>query len=206
MRGPQADEHEAKAVAPLTDDDRHLLMLAGEVRACAESARNIVLRPDTQAHLARFGNVDAHKRMERERMERMLRAWRGFRDEDGAPYRDARMLLTSSVLFYAESVRMIRDGERCGVIPPSSSEMDRERLRVHAEQVAHHVAQHYPALAAKMVEPERIAHIRSAIASAATSSKRKPWKLIAATWDGIDARPRDVETWRQDWVRYTKRS
>ncbi|MGA2451412.1 MAG: hypothetical protein ABTD50_22370 [Polyangiaceae bacterium] len=205
IRGQQAHEDEANASAPLTDDDRYLLMLADEVRACAESARNIVLCPDTQEHVTRFGSVDAHKRLERERMERMLRAWRGIRDEDGAPYRDARMLLTSWVLFYADSIRSIHEREGRGVTPPSPPELDGQRLSVYAEQVAGLVAEHYPSLAARMVEPERMRRLRSAIASAATS-KRRPWRLIATIWDGIEAGPRDVETWRQDWVRHTKRS
>jgi hypothetical protein len=203
---PRSPLEGAGVTGDLNDDDRHLLMLADKVRACAESARNIVLRPETHAHVAQLGSVDAHKRLERERMEQMLRAWRGIRGEDGAPYRDARMLLTSWVLFYADSIRSIHERERRGVTPPSPPELDGQRLSVYAEQVAGLVAEHYPSLAARMVEPERIARIRSAIASAATSNKRKPWKLIAATWDGIDARPRDVETWRQDWARHTKRS
>ncbi len=189
----------------LTDADRELLALAAEVEKCAQSARNVVLQAHTQAHLARFGSVEAQKQLERRRMARMLLAWRGIGDEDAAPYRDARMLLASWVFFYAAEIRNVRELERRREIPLTLRGGNDARLAQKAEQVARIVAQHYPTLAAKLAEPDRIERIRAAIASAATSTRRKPWKLIARTWDGIDA-GRSDETWRQDWARYMKRS
>jgi hypothetical protein len=172
----------------LTEADRELLTLAEEVRKCSESARNLVLRPDTQAHVARFGSVEAFKRRERQRMRSMLRAWRGLRGESGAPYRDPRMLLTEAIVFYATVER------------GSLSAVGEAIQRQHAAIVAGIVAEHYPELTERLREPERIERIRAALASAATSAKRLPLKLIAATWDDIEARPRDPKRWGVDWA------
>jgi hypothetical protein len=196
----------ADVVPPLTDADRELLALAAQVQQYAESARNLVLRADTQAHVARFGTVEAFKSQELQRMRRMLRAWRGLKDEDGAPYRDARMLLTGWVLFYAGVIRNGGELERRGVFARTSPEANEAQLRAKAEQVAGIVAQHYPELAAKMAEPDRIERIRRAIASSATSAKKKPLKLLAATWDGIEKRPRNPARWGVDWNEHEARN
>ena len=184
---------------PLTDDDRELLALAAEVGQCAESARNLVLRAATQRHVARSwpSIADAKRFEEVDRMRRMLLAWRALRPEDGAPYPDARMLLTEGVLFYG--------GIRRVPIPGVTHEQTKHELRANAECLASLVASHYPTIAARLTEPDRIERICAAIASTATSAKRRPWKVIAATWDGIEASECDSEAWRQAYVKHQQR-
>jgi hypothetical protein len=165
-----------------------VLALADEVKGRAESARNLILRAGTQAHVARFGSVEAHKRLERTRMERMALAWLGLDVESS---RDARMFLTEGVLFYAHVRR--RDAS------PNT-----EAQRRHAVELAQRLALYFTSFAVKMSEPDRIERIRAAIAaSAAMSAKRRPWKLIAATWDGMDpSGEHDPEAWRVEFSRY----
>jgi hypothetical protein len=199
-KGPRRSAPTSKRIAAadldpvdpaLTDLDRQVLMLADEVKGRAESARNLILRAGTQAHVARFGSVDAHKRLERARMERMALAWLGLDVESS---RDARMFLTEGILFYAHVRR--RD-----TAPNDGAH------RRHAVELAQRIALYFPAFAAKMSEPDRIERIRAAIAaSAAMSAKRRPWKLIAATWEGRAAsRELDQEGWRVEFSRYRSR-
>jgi len=119
----------------------------------------------------------------------------GLHREDASPYQHARMLLTDAILFLGAKHRSLHVGAR-----PASAEV---ALPV-AKLAANVVAMFYPTLRAKMREPARIEHIRAAIASTATSAKRKSWKVIAATWDGIEARPRNPERWRVDYAEYTR--
>jgi hypothetical protein len=56
-----ADQLGVTTPPALSDLDRELVALAAEVEKCAQSARNVVLRADTQAHVARFGTVEAAK-------------------------------------------------------------------------------------------------------------------------------------------------
>jgi hypothetical protein len=216
---PDRDEEVDQSAEPdLSDTDRELLSLADEVVMCAESARNLVLRADTQKHVARSGDVEAAKRRQRRRMERMLLAWRGLRDENATPYRDARMLLTEGILFYGGALRAACESARRGM--PLFTPMGRMRTRGgvvvtvshaapgeatqrrYAQSVAAIVARHYPKLAEKMGEADRIERIRAAIESAAKSAKRKPLKLIAAAWDGIEKRSRDPVRWGVDWAEH----
>jgi hypothetical protein len=88
----------------LTEADRELYWLAFEVNNCAETARSLVVGDSDHAPAA----VEAAKAVETRRLRRMLHASFGFREETGAPYRDARILLTTSILGQAGTVRLQR--------------------------------------------------------------------------------------------------
>jgi hypothetical protein len=182
----------------LTDTDRELLGLALNVERCAESAFNLVLRADTQAQVARFGRLEAAKLRELQRMRGMLLAWEGLRQQDGAPYADARMFFTEGLLFYAH----VRRAPRPWLTTP---EQEQHELRENARSLMTHLASYYPALADKMREPDRVELVCLAIASAASSAKRVPWKVIARTWDGIEALPQDEGAWRSAWNKHLGR-
>ncbi len=178
--------------ASLAPADRELFWLASEVNNCAESARSLVLG---EADVLP-ADIEAGKGIERRRLQRMLLAWFGLRAESEAPYRDARMLLTAYVLDQAGFLRSLRDGS-LGSRPERSAEED--ILSMGAVRASGAVAALYPSLATAMRNTERIAQIRAAIESAATSEKRTPWVLIAAVWSGIEKGAHDPERWRKDW-------
>lgn len=169
----------------LSDLDRELLDLAQKVEAIAHGARRYVLEPEAVART--YGDsVERLKRAQRDALARMHIAWRGLSAEEGAPYHDARMLLTEGIFFYA----------KCENTAPSAN-----RALSRATALARRIAEFYPKLAKRLREPERIERIRRAIVMQAGRST-KPWKQIAATWDGIEPNPRNPESWRQDWARY----
>jgi hypothetical protein len=126
----------------------------------------------------------------RDRMRRMIAVWKGLRFEDGAPYPDARLLLTFWILRHGAVVALQDKTKRA------------ERARICAEVSATVVGQVYPALAARMAEPERIDRIRAAIQSATTTTNRKPWRLIARCWAGIEASDPSAEVWRVKWAEH----
>lgn len=152
--------------------DEELLALARDVEVCALSARKAALQ----------GSPEDRKR-ERARMERMLRSWRNLREEEGAPYHDARDLLVNWIRFMAEAQR----GEE-----PRPLEVRRKR----AERAAGMVAKLYPSLALRLSEPGRLDAVQAAIdACARRKTGSVPWKLVAAAWEGIEAQP-SSEAWR----------
>ena len=115
----------------------------------------------------------------------------GLPRERERPYKHARMLLTDVILFFGAELRQSGAGM-------ASAEQ--------AKWAATVVVLFYPTLARRMSEPDRIEHIRGAITSTATSAKKKPWKLIIATWNEIE---RGIERggharWRIDYAEYTK--
>lgn len=184
-----------KQWASLTKSDQELFWLASEINECAESARDLILGESDCPP----ADIETAKSIERARMQRMLLAWFGLRAESEAPYRDARMLLTSRILHQAGALRSLRDGS--GVSPPS---LDGEQaiLNVGAVHASRVVAALYPALAIAMRDPDRLSQIRAAIASSATSEKKTPWVLIAAVWKGIEKGEPDPERWRKDWYEH----
>jgi hypothetical protein len=179
-------------VGVATDNDAELLALAKNVEDAVgvrvRLARGLVERPSDYTHVADLGKS---KRSARRTLERLLRALNRLRDEDGAPYLDAKMFLTGCILDRASLARPL-------------SEHTKPTIAI-ARGVAKGVAQRFPALAARMGEPARIEKILRAITGAATSAKRTPWTLIVSTWDGIEARPPDVEQWRVSWWRNEKK-
>jgi hypothetical protein len=124
-----------------------------------------------------------------ELLKRIRLAWRGVRAEDGAPYRDARLLLTEGLIFYAGCERNI----------PSE-----DRALSRARELAQRVASYYPTLETKLIDPKRIELIRKAIV---IKSKRTtmPWREVVAIWDGVEGVPRDADRWRKDWAEREKR-
>lgn len=158
--------------------DTMLLALADSVAGYVQYARDLVLRNGPQSA--------AKKRQTLRRLSRMRLASLDLREETEAPYRDARMLLTSTILGFAALVRV---EQRAADLPL-------------AEAVALTVMDLYPTLAPKFADGRRVERIRAAIASAASSAKRVPWKLIAAVWTGLQRGEPDSEAWRQDWMRY----
>jgi hypothetical protein len=180
-------------VASDQNNDAELLALAKNVEDAVgvrvRLARGLVERPSDYAHIA---DLDESKRRARRTLERLLRALANLREEDGAPYPDARMFITGAILTRAALARPLTDHTR-----PTTS---------IARGVAKGVAQRFPALAAKMRDPVRVEQIRGAIEAAATSKRRIPWKLFVAIWDGVEAQPQDAEAWRVAWSKRGNRT
>lgn len=180
----------------LDQADAELLELAAlvedAVRVRVSLARRLVLDRDAP----HVGTLDEAKSRAKRTLERILRSLGDLREEDGVlhseAYRDARMVLTQAILW------------RAGICRSGGTQPTAEM----AEGAGAAVAQLYPTLADAMAEPMRIERIREAIASAAASAKRISWKMIAATWDGIesgrDEMGRDPERWRKDWDEHRK--
>jgi hypothetical protein len=176
--------------------DSELLALASEHEAVAMSIRDVVMNANTIEHIKRvYGNLNAYKRKLRDDAARALAALRGLRAHDGAPFVDARWLLTDAILFEARCMRALASGD---------PKLRQARARIGADRAAAVVAEHYPVLATRMREPERIARIEAAIASASTTARRRPWRLIAACFDGIEAQPISPEAWRVEYKKRTR--
>ncbi len=170
-------------------NDSELLALADLVEQAVDVrlrvARRLGRNPTDEPLM---GSIEERRRAARRTLQRILRALGGHRAEDGAPYLDARMRLTGCILWRASACRG-----------------DGTQPDLHmARGVADTISREYPALAARMKEPDRIERILLAIASAAASAKKKPLKLIAATWDGIEAAPRNPVRWGIDWSEYVR--
>lgn len=164
--------------------DEELVALGNEVMAYATTALT----------LAKRGSVptDPSKVHVRDRLEAVRHAWRNLRPADGAPYHDARMLLTEGLIFYAA----------CEKDAPSES--DGKRGAARALSLAKRVASYYPTIESKLTEPARLELIRLAILTKA-QRRTMPWVEIAKVWDGIEAVPRNPEQWRKDWHEHRKR-
>jgi len=178
-------------VKSLTEAVRELYWLTFEVHNCAETARSLVVGNSEHAP----ANVEAAMAVETRRMGRMFLASFRIREEIGAPYRDARMLLTTSILGQAAIVRL----QRAASVGTSTDATANASLDASASLVCRIVGALYPTVASAMQDPDRQARVRVAIESAASSDKRTPWPIIAAVWKGIEKGDPDPERWRKDW-------
>jgi hypothetical protein len=179
---------EDEKVKSLTEAVRELYWLTYEVHNCAETARSLAVGNSEHAP----ADLEAAMAVE---TRRMLLAWFGLREEIGAPYRDARMLLTTSILGQAGIVRL----QRAASVRASTDITANAALDASASLVCRIVGALYPTVASAMQDPARHARVRAAIESAASSDKRTPWPVIAAVWNGIEKGDPDPERWRKDW-------
>lgn len=187
-KGPQSRAHDDERVverAAATEIDRDLIALARAFERIAHSVRQLVEHPEVLAKMYEYSadQIARRKVFTRDAATRALVTYRGVRFEDGAPYRDARMLLTEGIVFYA----------RCEENAPSS-----DNAAARARALAARVAAIYPALRARTSEPKRIEAIRVAIMTKC-GRRTMPWKQIVETWSGIQG---VTDRWRQDWAEY----
>jgi len=194
------DGNERVDLATLSQADQQLVALAEELGDLAESVCSLVEDGPT-AHDLRKEDWEDAKREARKQLERALRGAKNLREETGAPYRDARMLLTELIFSHGHALRMYRAAE--GPSAPTSEGEDTV-IAVGASQALSFVGTFYPTLGAKMSEPARAEVARRAIDSVARSSHRVPWQLIAAVWGGI-GQEHDPERWRKDWTEHRAR-
>lgn len=173
-----------------TDEDakrKRLRYLARELDSMATSARTWAER----------GKIDGVRR-EIERCESALRAWSGLNPAAVAPYLDARMLLTESVLRMALMVKRTTERAKTKSAKAAAAVANRRR----AETIAFTVADHYPMLGAKILEPARINAVAVALTVAARR-KSAPWRELATAWRGIEAeRTNEAKCWKADWERW----
>jgi hypothetical protein len=161
-------------VTPL---DHEIFALFAEAHDCVYSTRDLGLRSTDLTT----------KRAQRDALQRMVRAFYRLPDRDGAPYRAARAFFTDRILIAGTAARTHG-------LPVST---------LSAAGVAAEVEWRFPSLAKFMRDPKRVERIRVAIAAAARSLRKRPWKEIVHAWQGIEALSRGGDpatTWRIDYA------